>query len=201
MLQNVQVKNKYTGEDLGAFEQLSDVESDQKTALRERFGAGAYKLAWGEWRKIDGKKRNIPRTKVLYISENGVIPSVRSAPGIPQPAAGIHLDSNSAMLFQLIMQKIDERLQQITDRIDGLYNLVEELFEEEEGGEGAQVPTAQSGVPSGDLMSDPRYAGLFGAILFNAQNPEKLGDAIKAEVEKDPAIIQGLIQKLMGGAS
>jgi len=195
MLQNVTVKNKITGEHLGIFESLSEVEADQKNALKSRFGSGAFKLHWGVWKKRDGKRVFAPTSRVIYISENGVI-NPRVQPEIMQPLAGVQLDQNSAMMLQLIMQRFDERLSEIKDRLDSIMVQIEEGFYEDE-----DSPEAQSGAPvppSGDLMSDPRYAGLFGAIMLNASDTDKMMDALKEQIAKDPTIIQGLMTKMMG---
>jgi len=74
MLQNVTVKNKITGEHLGIFESLSESETDQKNAIKTRFGSGAFKLHWGKWKTENGKKVFRPTSRVIYISENGAEP-------------------------------------------------------------------------------------------------------------------------------
>jgi len=198
MLQNVTVKNKITGEHLGIFESLSESETDQKNAIKARFGSGAFKLHWGKWKTENGKKVFRPTSRVIYISENGVIqPEVASK--IQQPLAGVQLDANSAMMLQMIMQRLDEQLNKINDRLDSIMIQLEEgFYEDDEAQPQEGVPAT---APAGDLMSDPRYAGLFGAIMMNANDTDKMLDALKDQLAKDPTIIQGLMMKMMGGAS
>jgi len=196
MLQNVAVKNKITGAHLGNFETLSEVEVDQKAALKDRYGAGAYKLYWGTWKKRDGKRVFVPTSRSVYVYENGDTnrPQIEK---IPQSVAGLQLDGNSAMVLKLIMERIDQNFQEIKDRLDSLTIQIEEGFYEDE-----EAPEAQSGTPAAtppaDFMSDPRYAGLFGAIMLNANDPDKMIDALKEQIGKDPTIIQGLMSKMMG---
>ena len=196
MLENVTVKNKLTGEHLGIFEKLSEVEADQKAALKSRFGSGAYKLHWGTWKKRDGKKVFAPTSRVVYVHDNGAIPA-RMTPEVAQPISGVHLDPNSAMMLQMIMQRFDEQLNKINDRLDSLMIQIEEGFYEDESPEAQGGLQAAPGVP-GDLMSDPRYAGLLGAIMMNANDTDKMMEALKDQLAKDPTIIQGLMTKMMG---
>ena len=199
MLQNVSVKNKITGAHLGNFETLSEVEADQKAALKDRYGAGSYKLYWGTWKKRDGKKVFVPTSRSIYVYENGDTqrPQVEK---IVQPISGVQLDGNSAMVLKLIMERFDQHFQEIKDRLDSLTVQIEEGFYEDD-----DAPEAQSGAPAAtppaDMMSDPRYAGLLGAIMLNANDTDKMIEALKDQLAKDPTIIQGLMVKMMGGAS
>lgn len=208
-MKNVIVYDRKSNEELGEFLSMPDNEEELKRILEAKLGQGSYRLRWKErGRGKDGKMVAYPRQRVVRcLAPLELSTRIRHGddPGSmnqqnARPVSGNGQDS-SPFLVQLILQRIDANQEQILNQLNQIRKTLEEEPEEPEEMSGYNLASEAEPSDLGSIFksiaTDPAYSGLVGSILTNASNPEKMAVAIQEEMNHNPALLSGLVGKLI----
>lgn len=197
------VRNKFTGEIVGYWDNLPTNDETVRGMLRREFGQGRFQITYTGRKKVadgDGEKWVTYPVNAFYVVGNPQTGIATYQGGWPaQHSGGDYKDFILPFVTETrqAINAMANEIQAMSDTLAIVRGNLESLLEEDESGTFDDEAEAKSGFGLESLASNPKYA--WAIPLFLSGDKEALINGITEKLKTEPTLLHEFISDLLGG--